>query len=75
LKGIKVEGININNILNADDYVLIADSEEELQRLVDKLAAECKVVGLRIYIGKTETMIINNKKMSVKIKIKNQPVK
>jgi hypothetical protein len=77
LEGIKVGGININNIRYADDTVLMADSEEKLQTLVDKLAVECNAVGLRINIGKTETMIVNKKKeeMSVEINIQNQAVK
>ena len=37
LKGMKVGGVNINNIRYADDMVLIADTEEKLQRLVDRL--------------------------------------
>jgi hypothetical protein len=40
----------------------MADSEEKLQRLVDKLDVECKVVGLWIYIEIMETMIVNMKK-------------
>ena len=33
--GVKINGENINNIRYADDTVLIADSEEDLQRLLD----------------------------------------
>lgn len=36
-EGIKVGGMNINNIRYADDTVLIVESEEKLQRLVDRL--------------------------------------
>ena len=39
MKGIKINGININNIRYADDTVLIADSVKELQHLVDKVEA------------------------------------
>ena len=35
LEGMKVGGMNINNIRYADDTVLIADTEEKLQGLVD----------------------------------------
>jgi hypothetical protein len=45
----------------------MADSAEKSHRLVDKLAMECKVVGLRIFIGKTETMIVNKKEDEMKI--------
>ena len=33
--GVKINGENIINIRYADDMVLIADSEENLQRLLD----------------------------------------
>ena len=32
LSGIKTAGRNINNIRNADDTILMVDSEEELKR-------------------------------------------
>ena len=34
----KLEDIDINNIRYADDTVLISDSEEKMQRLVDVLS-------------------------------------
>jgi hypothetical protein len=40
----------------------MADSEETLQRLFDKLAVECNAVGLRINIGKTEEVMRQTKK-------------
>ena len=42
VEGIKIGGRNINNIRYADDTVLISDSEEKLQRLVDELSEECR---------------------------------
>ena len=41
LEGLRVGVMNINNIRRADDIVLIADSEEKLQRLVEGLVEEC----------------------------------
>ena len=48
LEGLKVGGRNINIIRYADDTVLIADSEETLQRLVDGLGEECRRYGLSV---------------------------
>ena len=56
MEGIRIGGININNIRYADDTVLIADTEEKLQRLVDSLNEGCERYGLKINIGKTEVM-------------------
>ena len=35
--GLKIGGITINNLRYADDIVLIAETAEELQELVDRL--------------------------------------
>ena len=48
--------MNIDNIIYADDTVLIADTEEKLQRLVDRLDVEWRRVVLKINIGKTEAL-------------------
>ena len=37
LAGIKIAGININNLRYADDTTLIAESEEELKSLLMKV--------------------------------------
>ena len=56
MEGVNVGGLNIKNIRYADDTVLIADTADKLQRLVDKLNVECNRVGLKIGIGNTEVM-------------------
>ena len=43
-------------ITYADDMVMIADSEEKLGMLMDKLMLECNRMGLRINKAKTEVM-------------------
>ena len=58
VEGIKIGGVNINNIRYADDTVLIADSREKLQRLVDIVNASSNMKGLQLNINKTETMVI-----------------
>ena len=61
-EGVKIGGKNINNIRYADDMVMIADSEEKLQTLMDKLMWECSRVGLRINKGKTEVMGVTKRR-------------
>ncbi|ELU08240.1 hypothetical protein CAPTEDRAFT_214519 [Capitella teleta] len=48
LPGIKVGGHNINNSRYADDTVLIASSEADLQHLLDIVDRESENVGLRL---------------------------
>ena len=40
MPGIKVGGYNMNNIRYADDTVLIADNEKELQEMLDTVVRE-----------------------------------
>ena len=54
--GIKIAGRNINNLRYADDTTLMADSEEELKRLLMKVKEESEKVGLKLNIQKTKIM-------------------
>ena len=54
--GIKMAGRNINNLRYADDTTLMAESEEELKRLLMKLKEESVIVGLKLNIQKTKIM-------------------
>ena len=49
---IKFVGRNINNLRNADDTTLMAESEEELKSLLMKVKKESEKVGLKLYIQK-----------------------
>ena len=54
--GIKMAGRNISNLRYADDTTLMAESEEELKRLLMKLKEESEKVGLKLNIQKTKIM-------------------
>ena len=54
--GIKVGRRNINNLRNADDTTLMAESEEELKSLLLKVKEESEKVGLKLNIQKTKIM-------------------
>ena len=54
--GIKISGRNINNIRYADDTILMAEREEELQSLLMKVKEESEKVGLKLNIQKTKIM-------------------
>ena len=54
--GIKIARRNINNPRYADDTTLIAESEEELKRLLMKVKEESEKVGLKLNIQKTNSM-------------------
>ena len=54
--GIKIAGRNIKNLRNADDTILMAESKEELKRLLMKVKEESEKVGLKLNIQKTKIM-------------------
>ena len=54
--GIKIAGININNLRYADDTTLMAKSEEELNSLLMKVKEESEKVSLKLNIQKTKIM-------------------
>ena len=54
--GIKIAGRNINNLRNADDTTLMAESEEELKSLLRKVKEESEKVSLKLNIQKTKIM-------------------
>ena len=54
--GIKIARRNINNFRYADDTILMAESKEELKRLLMKVKKEREKVGLKLNIQKTKIM-------------------
>ena len=54
--GIKIARRNINNLRYADDTTLMAESEEELKRLLMKVQEESEKVGLKLNIQKMNIM-------------------
>ena len=54
--GIKISGRNINNLRQADDTTLMAESEEKLKSLLMKVKEESEKVGLKFNIQKTKIM-------------------
>ena len=55
--GIKIARRNINNLRNADDTTLMAESEEELKSLLMRVKEESEKVGLKLNIQKTKVMV------------------
>ena len=54
--GIKITGININNLRYADDITLMAESEEELNSLLMKVKEESEKANLKFSIQKMKIM-------------------
>ena len=55
--GMKIARRNINNFRYAYDITLMAESEEELKRLLMKVKEESEKVGLKLNVKKTKIMV------------------
>ena len=53
--GIKIAGRNMNNLRYADDTTLMAESEEELKRLLMKVKKESEKADLKLNIQKLKS--------------------
>ena len=54
--GIKIPGRNINNLRYADDTMLMAESEEELNSLLMKVKEEIEKASLKLSVQKRKIM-------------------
>ena len=67
--GIQVNGHWINNIRYADDAVLIDETGEELQRMVNRLHTESESLGLKINKTKAKIMKVSKTLSTIKVKV------
>ena len=70
MPGLNICGQIINNIRYADDTVLLADNEQELQNLIEQINNRSKMFGLDINIEKTKTMVISKTKEEKSLNIR-----
>lgn len=66
-RGLKIGGQNITNLRYADDTVLIAESQEDLQGMLDVIITESEGKGLSINCKKTECMFFFKEEGSSKM--------
>ncbi|GFR92272.1 zinc finger protein 33B [Elysia marginata] len=70
-RGILINSVNINNIRYADDTVILAESEEQLQAMLDRIADKCKEYGMEINTKKTKTSHIGRVTETFTITVEN----
>jgi len=59
MAGVSINGNNINHLRYADDIVLLADSIEKLQALLDKVVEKSEEYGLSVNKAKTKCTRLN----------------
>ena len=69
-KGVTIGGTQINNLRYADDTVLLADSEENLQNMMNKVNEVGKLYNMKMNAKKTKAMVISRNENKPKVNIK-----
>ena len=59
VKGVQFGELRIGSLIFADDVVLLASSDRDLQLSLDRFADECEAAGMRISTSKSESMVLN----------------
>ena len=59
LESVQIGDTTIARLLFADDLAILASSQEDLQRALERFAAECESAGMRISTTKTESMVFS----------------
>ena len=57
-EGININGQHITNIRYADGTIILAESEQQLKHMIDKLDATCEQYGMAMNAKQTKTMIV-----------------
>ena len=69
LPGLKIGGVTINNLRYADDTVLLAESDRDLQKIVDVIKDKSARFGLLMNVKKTKTVVFSKYDNVPKIRI------
>ncbi|KAI3376600.1 hypothetical protein L3Q82_017038 [Scortum barcoo] len=68
-EGVRFGNHRISSLLFADDVVLLASSSQDLQRVLERFAAECEAAGMRINTSKSEAMVLDRKRVACPLRV------
>ena len=66
---IRFGGLGIASLLFADDVVLFAPSDRDLQHALGRFAAECEAAGMRVSTSKSEAMVLCRKPVDCSLQV------
>lgn len=64
-EGAKINGVVINNLRYADDTVVIGETQEQLQTLMNLLTEASYQAGLEVNVAKTKTMVFTRNEINL----------
>uniref|UniRef100_A0A3Q2XCZ8 Reverse transcriptase domain-containing protein n=1 Tax=Haplochromis burtoni TaxID=8153 RepID=A0A3Q2XCZ8_HAPBU len=71
-EGFHFGGLRISSLLFTDDVVLLASSGDGLQFALERFAAECEAVGMRITTSKSEATVLSRKKVECPLRVRDE---
>ena len=66
-RGVRVNGVVLNNLRYADDTVLIAESPEDLQAIMDAVVRHSNNNGLSLNVTKTKVLVFSKQRKPVDV--------
>ena len=68
-ESIRYGSLEVSSLLYADDVILLASSVQDLQRALERFAAECEAAGMRISTSKSEIMVLSRKRVDCLLRV------
>lgn len=72
--GINIGGQRINNLRYADDIVIVAETEEQLQSIANSVHTTCTKYKLKINARKTKSMVFSRRQPTLNITVGNTSI-
>ncbi|TWW62329.1 R2 Retrovirus-related Pol polyprotein from type I retrotransposable element [Takifugu flavidus] len=69
VEGVEFGGRKISSLLFADDIVLLAPSNRDLQQMLGRFATECEAAGMWISTSKSESMVLTWKRVECLLRV------
>jgi len=69
VESVRFGDLRVASLLFADDVVLLATSDRELQHALGWFAAECEAVGMRVSTSNSEAMVLCRKTVECSLRV------
>ena len=67
---VKIGNVEVARLLFADDLVMLASSQNDLQCALERFAAECDAAGMKVSTSKTEVMTLSRQPVDCTLYVK-----
>lgn len=74
-EGVRIGNVKVSRLLFADDLALLASSQTDLQRALERFAAECAQDGMKISTAKTEAMCLSRRPVDCALHVSGVPIR